>query len=114
MKLLCDFGEAVLSPTPGYPLIETLADLENVQVVPYRYAWLGRKWELDPLSLIASEGFAGEQSGRTSGTVSAQVSDKRLPGRESGGSRLGRGLRGSRSLIGRGSGRSLLGRERPK
>lgn len=111
MKLLCDFGEAVLSPTPGYPLIETLADLENVQVVPYRYAWLGRKWELDPLSLIASEGFAGEQSGRTSGTVSAQVSDKRLPGRESGGSRLGRGLRGSRSLIGRGSDRSLLGRE---
>ena len=111
MKLLCDFGEAVLSPTPGYPLIETLADLENVQVVPYRYAWLGRKWELDPLSLITSEDFAGEQSGRTSGTVSAQVSDKRLPGRESGGSRLGRGLRGSRSLIGRGSGRSLLGRE---
>ncbi|MFR8481312.1 MAG: pyridoxal phosphate-dependent aminotransferase [Varibaculum timonense] len=111
MKLLCDFGEAVLSPTPDYPLIETLADLENVQVVPYRYAWLGRKWELDPLSLITSEDFAGEQSGRTSGTVSAQVSDKRLPGRESGGSRLGRGLRGSRSLIGRGSGRSLLGRE---
>lgn len=110
MKLLCDFGEAVLSPTPGYPLIETLADLENVQVVPYRYAWLGRKWELDPLSLIASEGFAGEQSGRTSGTVSAQVSDKCLPGRESGGSLLGRGLRGSRSLIGRGSGRNLLGR----
>ncbi len=108
MKLLCDFGEAVLSPTPGYPLIETLADLENVQVVPYRYAWLGRKWELDPLSLIASEGFAGEQSGRTSGTVSAQVSDKRLPGRESGGSRLGRGLRGSRSLIGRGSGRGSV------
>ena len=108
MKLLCDFGEEVLSPTTGYPLIETLADLENVQVVPYRYAWLGRKWELDPLSLIASEGFAGEQSGRTSGTVSAQVSDKRLPGRESGGSRLGRGLRGSRSLIGRGSGRGSV------
>ena len=111
MKLLCDFGEAVLTPTPGYPLIETLADLENVQVVPYRYAWLGRKWELDPLSLITSEDFAGEQGWRTSGTVSAQVFDKRLPGRESGGSRLGRGLRGSRSLIGRSSDRSLLGRE---
>lgn len=111
MKLLCDFGEAVLSPTPGYPLIETLANLENVQVVPYRYAWLGRKWELDPLSLIASEDFAGEQGWRTSGMVSAQVSDKRLPGRESGGSMLGRGLRGSRSLIGRSSDRSLLGRE---
>lgn len=111
MKLLCDFGEAVLSPTPGYPLIETLADLENVQVVPYRYAWLGRKWELDPLSLIASEEFAGEQGWRSSGTVTGQVSDKRLPGRESGGSMLGRGLRGSRSLIGRSSDRSLLGRE---
>lgn len=111
MKLLCDFGEAVLGPTPGYPLIETLANLENVQVVPYKYAWLGRKWELDPLSLITSEDFAGERGGRSSGMVSAQVSDKRLPGRESGGSMLGRGLRGSRSLIGRSSDRSLLGRE---
>lgn len=111
MKLLCDFGEAVLSPTPGYPLIETLADLENVQVVPYRYAWLGRKWELDPLSLIASEEFAGEQGWRSSGTVTGQVSDKRLPGRESGGSLLGWGSRGSRSSIGRRSDRSLLGRD---
>ena len=111
MKLLCDFGEAVLGPTPGYPLIETLANLENVQVVPYKYAWLGRKWELNPLSLITSEDFAGERGGRSSGMVSAQVSDKRLPGRESGGSMLGRGLRGSRSLIGRSSDRSLLGRE---
>lgn len=111
MKLLCDFGEAVLSPTPGYPLIETLADLENVQVVPYRYAWLGRKWELDPLSLIASEDSAGEQGWRSSGTVSAQVSDDCLPGRELGGSLLGRGSRGSRSSIGRRSDRSLLGRD---
>lgn len=53
MKLLCDPGEAVLAPTPGYPLIETLANLENVQVEPYRFAWLGRNWELDPLSLPA-------------------------------------------------------------
>ena len=53
MKLLCDPGEAVLAPTPGYPLIETRANLENVQVEPYRFAWLGRKWELDPLSLPA-------------------------------------------------------------
>lgn len=111
MKLLCDFGEAVLSPTPGYPLIETLADLENVQVVPYRYAWLGRKWELDPLSLITSEDFAGERGWRLSGTVSAQVSDDCLPGQGSDGSLLGRGSRGSRSSIGRSSDRSLLGRE---
>lgn len=87
MKLLCDFGEVVLSPTPGYPLIETLAKLENVQVMPYRYAWLGRKWELDPLSLITSEDFAGEQGwrssrslSRVSGTVAGQVSGGGLPG----------------------------------
>lgn len=109
MKLLCDFGEAVLSPTPGYPLIETLADLENVQVVPYRYAWLGRKWELDPLSLIASEGFAGEQSGRLSRSfsrVSGTVLYEGLPGRGSDG-RLPV-TRVSRSLIGRGSGRGSV------
>lgn len=99
MKLLCDFGEAVLSPTPGYPLIETLADLENVQLTPYRYAWLGRKWELDPLSLIASEEFAGEQGWRSSGTVTGQVLDEGLPGRGSDG-RLPV-TRGSRSSIGR-------------
>ncbi|WIK87760.1 pyridoxal phosphate-dependent aminotransferase [Varibaculum cambriense] len=53
MKLLCDPGEALLAPTPGYPLIEALANLENVQVASYSFAWLGRKWELDPLSLPA-------------------------------------------------------------
>lgn len=112
MKLLCDFGEAVLDPTPGYPLIETLADLENVQVVPYRYAWLGRKWELDPLSLITSEDFAGEQGWRSSRSlsrVSGTVLDEALPGRGSDG-RLP-GTRVSRSSIGRRSDRSLLGRD---
>ena len=54
MKLLCDPGEEVLAPTPGYPLIEALASLENVQVASYSFAWLGRKWEMDPLSLPAT------------------------------------------------------------
>lgn len=54
MKLLCDPGEAVLAPTPGYPLIEALANLENVQVTSYNFAWLGRNWELDPLELPAA------------------------------------------------------------
>ncbi len=56
MKLLCDPGEAVLAPTPGYPLIEALANLENVQVTSYSFAWLGRNWELDPLSLPTVNG----------------------------------------------------------
>lgn len=34
-KLLCDPGEAVLVPTPSYPLFEHLARLEGVQALPY-------------------------------------------------------------------------------
>lgn len=58
MKLLCDPGEVVLAPTPGYPLIESLSNLENVQVASYSFAWLGRKWELNPLSLPTANGSA--------------------------------------------------------
>jgi len=35
-KLLCDPGDAVLVPTPGYPLFDSLAALEAVRTVPYR------------------------------------------------------------------------------
>jgi alanine-synthesizing transaminase len=34
-KLLCDSGDSILVPTPGYPLLEHLTALENVQMVPY-------------------------------------------------------------------------------
>lgn len=35
-KLLCDPGDAVLVPKPGYPLFDTLAGLESVRTIPYR------------------------------------------------------------------------------
>jgi alanine-synthesizing transaminase len=35
-KLLCDPGDTILVPQPGYPLFEHLAGLESVTVVPYR------------------------------------------------------------------------------
>jgi alanine-synthesizing transaminase len=35
-KLLCDPGEAVLVPKPGYPLFDYLAGLESVEARPYR------------------------------------------------------------------------------
>ena len=45
-QLLCDPGDEVLVPRPGYPLLEHLAMFEGVVPVPYPVAWDGR-WHLD-------------------------------------------------------------------
>lgn len=45
-KLLCDPGDAVLVPAPSYPLLDVLAVLENVRLVPYRLQYDG-EWHLD-------------------------------------------------------------------
>ena len=52
-KLLCDPGEAVMTPRPSYPLFECLAELESVRAVQYPLAedW---GWRLDVASLEAS------------------------------------------------------------
>jgi len=34
-KLLCDPGDSVLVPTPGYPLLEHLGRLEGIELLPY-------------------------------------------------------------------------------
>lgn len=46
MKLLCDPGDAVLAPKPGYPLIESIGRLEGVDALPYRLAFDG-SWTID-------------------------------------------------------------------
>ena len=46
MKLLCDPGDAILEPRPGYPLIESIAGLECVRTIPYRLSYDG-SWILD-------------------------------------------------------------------
>lgn len=49
-KLLCDPGDEVLVPRPGYPLFEYLANLESVRVSPYAFEHDGR-WHLSASAL---------------------------------------------------------------
>jgi len=52
-KLLCDPGDAVLVPRPSYPLLEYLARLEGVRLVPYPLRYDG-EWHLDLPALEAA------------------------------------------------------------
>jgi len=52
-KLLVDPGEAVLVPTPSYPLFEHLARVEGVQAVPYPLD-AEAAWRLDPHALASA------------------------------------------------------------
>lgn len=49
-QLLCDPGEAVLVPAPSYPLLEHLAALSGVRLVPYPLVYDGA-WHIDADSL---------------------------------------------------------------
>jgi aspartate/methionine/tyrosine aminotransferase len=46
LALLCDPGDAVLVPQPGYPLLEYLAGLADVRLVPYPLGYDG-SWYVD-------------------------------------------------------------------
>jgi alanine-synthesizing transaminase len=54
-KLLCDPGDEVLVPRPGYPLFEFLASLESVRVRSYPLVHDGQ-WHLDLAALRAALG----------------------------------------------------------
>ena len=54
-KLLCDPGDEVLVPRPGYPLFEFLATLESVRVRAYPFAHDG-EWHLDLAALRSALG----------------------------------------------------------
>ena len=54
-KLLCDPGDEVLVPRPGYPLFDFLARLESVDVRRYTLAFDG-EWHLDAGALAAAIG----------------------------------------------------------
>ncbi|MFT9243044.1 MAG: pyridoxal phosphate-dependent aminotransferase [Bifidobacterium aquikefiri] len=46
MKLLCDAGDAVLVPKPGYPLVDSIARLECVRSISYPLHFDG-SWPID-------------------------------------------------------------------
>ena len=50
IKLLCDAGDAVLAPKPGYPLIESIARLECVEAIEYQLCYDG-SWFIDTAEL---------------------------------------------------------------
>lgn len=61
MKLLCDPGDVILEPRPGYPLIESIAGLECVRTIPYRLTYDG-SWVLDLATVRqALEGPGGDR-----------------------------------------------------
>lgn len=50
-KTLCDPGDVILTPLPGYPLLESLAALEYLKTAPYFLKREKEKWALDLDSL---------------------------------------------------------------
>lgn len=46
-RLLCDPGDAVLVPTPSYPLFDYLAGLDDVRTIPYPLRDREDRWVLD-------------------------------------------------------------------
>ena len=61
IKRLCNAGDAVLAPKPGYPLIESIARLECVDMIEYQQRFDG-SWYIDVAEL--REALEGEDGGR--------------------------------------------------
>lgn len=52
-KLLCESGDAVLVPSPSYPLFDLLASLHDVELIKYPLVYHDG-WQIDPASLEAA------------------------------------------------------------
>ncbi len=52
-RLLCDPGDAVLVPTPSYPLFDFLADIQDVKLFPYELVY-DHGWQIEVTSLFAA------------------------------------------------------------
>jgi len=52
-RLLCNPGDAVLVPTPSYPLFDFLADIQDVKLFPYELVY-DHGWQLEVMSLFGA------------------------------------------------------------
>jgi aspartate/methionine/tyrosine aminotransferase len=50
LRLFCEPGDAILVPSPSYPLFDLLARLHDVELVPYPLVYHDG-WQIDPASL---------------------------------------------------------------
>ncbi len=67
-KLLCDPGDAVLIPKPGYPLFEHLAALEHVKTIAYTLEYAHASgWYIDIESIAAA--LSGPEGGRVKALI---------------------------------------------
>ncbi|MGC1187134.1 MAG: pyridoxal phosphate-dependent aminotransferase, partial [Candidatus Acidiferrales bacterium] len=53
LRLLCEAGDEILVPAPSYPLLEFLADLSDVRLVPYPLLY-DHGWQMDFAGLRAA------------------------------------------------------------
>ena len=52
-RLLCDPGDALLVPTPSYPLFDFLAGIQDVKLFPYELVY-DHGWQIDVVSLFGA------------------------------------------------------------
>lgn len=53
-KAFCDPGDSILTPLPGYPLLDTLAALEHLKCYPYFLKQLGKRFVIDTDTLLSA------------------------------------------------------------
>jgi alanine-synthesizing transaminase len=66
--VLCDPGNAILVPRPGYPLLDHLADLADVQQVPYHLAYDDR-WHVAEVPEVDARAIVVVAPGNPTGHV---------------------------------------------